>query len=169
MYQRVEAYPRWVPASMLIHTLARTPNCHPHAAWLTLESETDTRARAETMRRRAADQPAAKTSSRPRCNEPNRPTTITVAVRALRALGDNEPNSVPRENDHRAAPGIAGDTPRWGRSGSNIRAIHHAVAPVRPAPGAAAPAPHRNCANSALRWCDDNAAPDPPIAKRLPG
>jgi hypothetical protein len=40
---------------------------------------------------------------------------IIVAVRALRALGDSEPNSVLRQNDHRAAPGIAGDTPRRGR------------------------------------------------------
>ena len=75
---------------------------------------------------------------------------ITVAVRALRALGDNEPNSVARQNDHRALPGIADGTPRRGRSGSNIRAIHRGAAVPRLAPDAAAPAPHRNCPNSAL-------------------
>jgi hypothetical protein len=36
-------------------------------------------------------------------------------------------------------------------------------------PAAVAPARHRIYANSALRWGDGNAAPDPPIAKRPPG
>src|SRR6516165_1676290 len=169
MYQRVKAYSRWGPRFGLIHTLARRPpNCRPAAAGWPRNPRSACGARAARMR-------AALLTSRPqnvitlRWVKPNRATTITVAVRAPQALGDNDPNSVPRQNDHRAAPGIAGDMPRWGRSGSNIRAIHHAVAPLRLAPGAAAPAPHRNCANSALPWCDDNAAPDPPIAKRLPG
>src|SRR6516162_5362315 len=63
---------------------------------------------------------------------------ITVAAPALPALSDNAPNSFPRENDHRAAPGIAGGRPRRGLSASNFDANRDGAAPLHRARGAAA-------------------------------
>ena len=95
-------------------------------------------------------------------------SAITVAVHALPALSDNEPSSVPRQNDHRAAPGPADGAPRRGLLGSNIGATRHEAAPLHHARGAAARARHRNCANSALPRRDRGAGLDPPVAKRPP-